>query len=370
LKVYSGVAKKKTDDSEWYPLPFTIAWDAGKSDYAITLKEILTRPVTLLEPVWEYSNNGWDVSPRQRTTLAMKSTAESAPAHTPILLTHLGKDVNIDSLDVSPDGSQVLFTVLSGTDRASFRSRMEIVQTSGAPGVEYVSDGQSLDLTPSFSPGGDEIAFASDRFGRKLSICTMAPNGAGGVRRITNGENNDLWPSIDSEPIPHLFYQSMVDTRSAPRLYETQIGATTLLELTEAGGLEPRISPGNDAVLFCGINDKTAKRQIFRLGLNDKSGLPENLTNTAEDEQYDPAWSKDGSKIAFVLEHESTDDKANLNAGNPALWILDLRGDSKAVQLTTNGSVDDHPVWDPTGNFIYFRSNRGGQWGIWKIPVR
>jgi hypothetical protein len=26
-------------------------------------------------------------------------------------------------------------------------------------------------------------------------------------------------------------------------------------------------------------------------------------------------------------------------------------------------------VWDPGGNAIYFRSNRGGEWGIWKVNV-
>jgi hypothetical protein len=370
LKVFSGVATKKTDDSEWEPLPFSIGWDDGKTDYAMTLKEILTRPVTLIEPVWEHTDGGWDVSPRERTTLAMKSVSEGTSGHAPELLTHLGKDASIDSLDVSPDGTAVLFTILSGKDRASFRSRMEMVQTSGATGVEYVSDGQSLDLTPSFSPGGDEIAFSSDRFGKKLSVCTMAPNGTGGVRKITNGDNNDLWPSIDSQPQPHLFYQSMVDTRSDPRLYETQIGAATLLDITEEGGMQPRISPGNDALLFCGLNDKTGKRAIFRLSLTDKGAVPENLTGSPEDEEYDAAWSKDGSKIAFVVEHASLDDKATLTNGNPTIWVADLKSGDKPVQLTTNGSVNDRPVWDPTGSFIYFRSNRGGQWGIWKIALR
>jgi len=370
LKSYSGMAQKKTADSEWEPLPFTIAWDDGKSEYAIKLKEILTRPVNLIEPVWEHTDNGWDVSPRERTTLAMKSVTEGPGGHVPVPLTHVGKDVSIDSLDVSPDGTQVLYTVLSGKDRASFRSQMEMVHADGTSGVEFVSDGKSLDLTPAFSPGGDQIAFASDRFGRKLSICTMATNGAPGVRKITSGDNNDLWPSIDSEPAPRLFYQSMVDTHSEPRLYASQIGAAILDDLTQAGGMQPRISPRDDALIYCALNDNTGKREIFRLSLTDKAAVPENLTNTPDDDEYDAAWSKDGSKIAYVRERGSTDEKAGLTSGNPSIWLLDLTGAGKPVQITSNGSVDDHPVWDPSGNSIYFRSNRGGGWGIWKIAVR
>jgi hypothetical protein len=370
LKTFSGVAKKKTADSEWDPLAFSIGWDDGKTEYQITLKEILTRPVTLLEPVWEHTDSGWEVSPLPRTTLGMKDVKEGAGGRTVMLLTHLDKGVSVDSLDVSPDGTQVLYTVLSGKDRPSFRSRMEMVHADGTSGVEFVSDGKSLDLTPSFSPGGDQIAFASDRFGKKLSICTMSTSGAPGVRKITDGDNNDLWPSIDSEPSPRLFYQSMVDTHSEPRIYESQIGATILNDLTQAGGLEPRISPRDDALLYSSINDNTGKREIFRLNLNDKAGVPDNLSNTPQDDAYDAAWSKDGSKIAYVVEHGSLDDKGVLTSTNPCIWMLDLKSADKPVQITFNGSVDDRPVWDPTGNFIFFRSNRGGSWGVWKVSVR
>jgi Tol biopolymer transport system component len=55
---------------------------------------------------------------------------------------------------------------------------------------------------------------------------------------------------------------------------------------------------------------------------------------------------------------------------NPDVWIIDLAHPDKPIQVTTNGSIDDNPVWDPSGDAIYFRSNRGGQWGIWKISIK
>jgi Tol biopolymer transport system component len=55
---------------------------------------------------------------------------------------------------------------------------------------------------------------------------------------------------------------------------------------------------------------------------------------------------------------------------NCDVWTVDMTHPEKQVQITSNGSVDDSPVWDPSGDYIYFRSNRGGQWGIWKIPVK
>ena len=48
---------------------------------------------------------------------------------------------------------------------------------------------------------------------------------------------------------------------------------------------------------------------------------------------------------------------------------MELAHPDKPFQVTFNGSHDDHPVWDLRGNFIFFRSNRGGEWAIWRLPV-
>ena len=51
------------------------------------------------------------------------------------------------------------------------------------------------------------------------------------------------------------------------------------------------------------------------------------------------------------------------------IWMMDADGTNK-TQLTTNGSHDDWPCWDREGRTIYFRSNRGGMWNVWRFePV-
>jgi Tol biopolymer transport system component len=40
------------------------------------------------------------------------------------------------------------------------------------------------------------------------------------------------------------------------------------------------------------------------------------------------------------------------------------------VRVTRNGSWDDSPAWDAGGRAIYFRSNRGGDWNVWRLELK
>ena len=86
------------------------------------------------------------------------------------------------------------------------------------------------------------------------------------------------------------------------------------------------------------------------------------LMQNIEYDVVDPKWSPDGKWIVFSSD-EGFDSKKNRNYD---IWLIISDG-SKRVQLTTNGSRDDSPCWDHSGKFIYFRSNRGGTWNIWRF---
>jgi hypothetical protein len=362
LRSYTVNVSKRAGDSLWVPKSFRLTWDDGQTEYPVGLKEVMTRPVSLLTASIQHSDGGWEVQPVVEQTIAMKDVNEGPQSSPPVQITRLPAGTMIDSLAMAPDGSQVLFTVLSGHDRSDFKSQMVIVRTDGTGGADYLSDGKSLDLMPSFSPAGDQVVFSSDRFGNRLSVCSLAASGAPGVTQLTTDNTNALWPVLDSDPNPRLWYEALVDSRPDPRIYRTPLNSTLRTDLT--AGAEPRVSPKNDAVLFTQVNEKTGKRDIFRI--SDKGSVPENLTNSPDSDQYDPVWSKDGSRIAFVSDRGVDEDGRH----NADIWVLDLQHADQPRQITHNGSQDDCPAWDPSGNFIYFRSNRGGTWQVWRIASR
>ena len=69
-----------------------------------------------------------------------------------------------------------------------------------------------------------------------------------------------------------------------------------------------------------------------------------------------PRLSPDGASIAVEIIGDATD-----------IWILDVATGTQQ-RLTFEGT-NSHPVWSPDGEWVYFRSDRGGDSDIWRKPV-
>lgn len=63
-----------------------------------------------------------------------------------------------------------------------------------------------------------------------------------------------------------------------------------------------------------------------------------------------PAWSPDGKKLAITLSKD----------GNPDIYILDL-GNGKLQRITRHWSIDTEAVWMPDGKSIIYTSRRSGK---------
>jgi hypothetical protein len=363
LKTYSGRITKETEVAKWYPQNITMAWDDGKTDYTFPLKEIRIVSMPLLGLAITRGGTGWTYGPQTVQTIASKDVNERSGLVVERLTPSELKGQTIDSLSISPDGKRLLFSVL--IEKPDFRSLIYTMPADGSGPPELVNDGKSLDVTPCFSPDGQQILFSSDRAGNRLSVWAISATGALGAQQFTTGDTNDVWPCLDSSPKARLFYQAFTDRLSDPIIFSRPIDGNTRMDLGVEDGRQPRINPKNDSVLYCAYNPKTHKRDIFKVG--DRGSTAVNLTNTSDFDEYDAIWDQNGAKIAFASDQGQDEDKRH----NVDIWVLDLtQSNAKPVQVTSNASQDDRPVWDPTGRAIYFRSNRGNEWGIWKVTLK
>jgi hypothetical protein len=109
----------------------------------------------------------------------------------------------------------------------------------------------------------------------------------------------------------------------------------------------PILPPGgNGKIAFVRNNN-----EIFTM---DPSGANQtNLTNTQAQESS-PAWSPDGTKIAF----------SSNRTGNFQIYVMNVNG-SSPIRLVSASQGDDNPAWSPDGTKIAFSSNRAFNYDIY-----
>jgi TolB protein len=89
--------------------------------------------------------------------------------------------------------------------------------------------------------------------------------------------------------------------------------------------------------------------QIYWQGVNSDGYMITTRVTDFGKISYDPVWSPDGSKIAFVSTARESDD----------IWIANPDGKGDPQNLTANPwQWDKHPSWSPDSKQIVFWSNR------------
>jgi len=130
------------------------------------------------------------------------------------------------------------------------------------------------------------------------------------------------------------------------------VGALTFVLVLASAASAP---VGNAA--FPGANGKIAFVRNGEIYVMNSDGTGQtNLTTIAGPGGDDtPAWSPDGTKIAFTSD-----------IGNQEIYVMDADG-SGQTNLTQNAASDRQPTWSPDGTKIAFLSNRSGDFEIWSM---
>jgi Tol biopolymer transport system component len=308
-------------------------------------------------------------------------------------------------LDGSPDG-KYLAVVDTDSDQAPFGIFLIAAETGEKHRLTSApAQSPSGDRDPAFSPDGKTLAFGRVRPQGPLNIdihvvgvaggepkpltvgtrwlqgLTWTPDGRGilfssdrdGERRLWNVSLSDtrleVLPAARSEPsLPTIARQGhglayvtretdLNIWRIRGPLAEHPGGLATKLIASTRFDADPQYSPDGTRIAFS--SDRSGKAEIWEC--DSEGHNPVQLTslgNSPADESGMPRWSPDGLHIAF----------GNPTAGPGNVYVMDVESRQRCT-LSTGRPNWTRPSWSHDGRWIYFGSNRDGEYQIWKVSA-
>ena len=265
----------------------------------------------------------------------------------------------------SPDGTRIAFV-----SERDGNPEIYVINADGS-GLTRLTHSSTSDAAPDWSPDGRRIAFVSDRDGNTEIYVMPAPgpqaqvsSGGSDQTRLTDNPADDLSPVWSPDGSRIAFHSNRdgnfeiyVMPAPGPQAQVSADGSNAVnLTGNPADDWGPAWSPDGSRIAF--YSDRDGRHEIYVMNA-DGSGQT-NLTINPATEGY-PAWSPDGSRIAFNSDRDGQDD----------IYVIDVAvpggsaGDHGETLLTYNLTIDYYPVWSPDGRRIAFVSDRDGNLEIY-----
>lgn len=245
--------------------------------------------------------------------------------------------------------SRIAYIAETGPKDARVK-RLAIMDSDGA-NHRFITNGQSLALTPRWSPDYKQIVYVS-YVGKTVRIYIYDVD-QGRQRAIFETTNPTFAPRWSPDGRTLLF--SMASG-----------GNTDIYKISAAGGRPTRLtntpginvggsfSPDGTRIVF--ESDRSGGQQIYTMNAD---GSDQKRISFGGGRYATPEWSPRGDLVAFTK-----------IAGNFRIGVMSPAGGGE--RLLTNGWQDEAPTWSPNGRVLqFFRTSegRGGRSSVWQVDL-
>ena len=209
---------------------------------------------------------------------------------------------------------------------------------------------------PALSPDGKMVAYVQNSDGRQdLYVSRLA---GGEHVRLTNDNSRKDAPQFSPDGEKIVFERQVANAAQSELCLIPALGGSVVPLVS--GAEDPAWSPDGSRLAF--ILEKQADPQALVTSAVDGSDLRVVLKG---DDLYPflatPSWSPDGSLLAV---------QRSRGGINRDIWIVPAQGgDPTRLTKDDPGVVSDSPVFEPNGRGVIHRSTRGGASNLWWQPL-
>jgi TolB protein len=219
---------------------------------------------------------------------------------------------------------------------------------------------------------GGKIVFASEKDGN-FDIYTMTIDGTEKIR-LTEHEAADFDPawSPDGKRIAFVSLRDGVGRLEWPsscsddncEIYVMDADGSNVRPLTHSENLSENNPVWSQDGQYIAFISRSLQGRDSILCIMNAEGL--DLLQLTENGSYvyEPAWSPDGTRIAFRC--DGCEDESE--GMNDDIYVVDVRS-RELRRLTTHEADDYHPAWSPDGRKVFFVSDRKDYSGIYVVDV-